>query len=190
MHGKLFNIHPVAQRVDISSDHSAERQSEKPQEPRKTGTKINDLHICTRDLHSFLSFAHCRAASTFIPLLLKATFTPSIQPNLGQRRTRPPLTSAINTLLSLRYSSILSTWPHPEWPYMLCVGLAFRRSHVRGSLSAACLEICSPLCTVQYAELGWHCPVKGMGCDQSIGSTVSDAIVRCCLWSIGTGAPH
>ena len=54
-----------------------------------------------------------RAASTVIPLLpYKATFTPSIQPNLGLPRTRPPLTSAINTLLAIRYSSILSTCPN------------------------------------------------------------------------------
>ena len=33
---------------------------------------------CTRALHSFWSFAHCRAASTVIPLLPKATFTPSL----------------------------------------------------------------------------------------------------------------
>ena len=37
-------------------------------------------YICTRALHSFLSFAHCRAASTVIPLLPKAIFTPTIQP--------------------------------------------------------------------------------------------------------------
>ena len=48
-------------------------------------------YICTRSLHSFRSFAHCRAASTVIP---------------------PPLTSAINTLLAIRYSSILSTCPN------------------------------------------------------------------------------
>ena len=38
-------------------------------------------YICTRALHAFQSFAHCRAASTVIPLLPNATFTPSIQPN-------------------------------------------------------------------------------------------------------------
>ena len=38
----------------------------------------------------------------FIPLLPNATFTPSIQSNLGLPRTRPPLTSAINTLLAIR----------------------------------------------------------------------------------------
>ena len=36
-----------------------------------------------------------RAAFTVIPLLPNATVTPSIQPNLGLPRTRPPLTSAI-----------------------------------------------------------------------------------------------
>ena len=69
-------------------------------------------YICTRALHSFRSFAHCRAASTVIPLLLKATFTPTIQPNLGLPRTRLTLTSAINTLLAIRYSSILSICPN------------------------------------------------------------------------------
>ena len=69
-------------------------------------------YICTRALHSFRSFAHCRAASTVIPLLPKATFTPSIQPNLGLPRTRPPKTSATNTILAIRYSSILSTCPN------------------------------------------------------------------------------
>ena len=68
-------------------------------------------YVCTRALHSFLSFAHCRAASAVIPLLPKATFTPTIQPHLGRPRTRTPLTSA-NTLLAIRYSSILSTWPN------------------------------------------------------------------------------
>ena len=43
-------------------------------------------YIRTRALHSFLSFAHCRAASTVSSLLPKATFTPSIQPNLGLPR--------------------------------------------------------------------------------------------------------
>ena len=41
-------------------------------------------YICTRALHSFLCFVHCRAASTVIPLLPNATFLPpSIWPNLG-----------------------------------------------------------------------------------------------------------
>ena len=33
---------------------------------------------------------------------------------------------------------------YPEWPQRQCVGLAFRRSHDRGSLSAVSLVICSP----------------------------------------------
>ena len=46
------------------------------------------------------------AASTVIPLLPKATFTPTFQPNRGLPRT------PINTLLAIRYSSILSTCPN------------------------------------------------------------------------------
>ena len=61
----------------------------------------------------FLMFlVQCCAASTVIPLLSKATFTPSIQPNLGLPCTHPSLTSAINTLLDIRYLSILSTCPN------------------------------------------------------------------------------
>ena len=66
----------------------------------------------THQLHMRMgSLAHCRVASTVIPLMLKATFTLSIQPNLGLPRTRASLTSAINTLLAIRYSSILSICP-------------------------------------------------------------------------------
>ena len=72
-------------------------------------TWISIIYMCTKTLHSFLSFAHYRAASTVIPLLPKATFTPSIQPNLGLPRTRPSLTSAVDTLLAKRFSSILCT---------------------------------------------------------------------------------
>ena len=80
---------------------------------------------------------------------------------------------------------------YPEWPHMQCAGLALRRSHVRGWLSAVSLVICSPariaVCNT------WSSGVLlcvGWGCDQSIGSTVSDAIVRSWLWLTATRAPH
>ena len=57
-------------------------------------------------------FEHWCAASSIIPLLPKATFTPSIQPNLGLPHCHPPLNSAINILLTIWYSSILSTCPN------------------------------------------------------------------------------
>ena len=60
---------------------------------------------------SSLSFAHCRSASTVILLLQNATFTSSIQPDLGLLRTRIPLASPINTLITILYSSFLSTCP-------------------------------------------------------------------------------
>ena len=41
---------------------------------------------------------------------------------------------------------IASNASYPEWPYRQCVGLAFRRSHDRGSLSAVSFVICSPAC--------------------------------------------
>ena len=91
---------------------SAGERSERTQGQAKMEEWNSFSYICTRALHSIRSFAHWYAASTVIPLLPKATFTPSIQPNLGLPRTRPPLTSAINTLLAIRYSFILSTCPN------------------------------------------------------------------------------
>ena len=41
-------------------------------------------------------------------------------------------------------------------------------------------------CTVQYVDLMGYCSVYGGDCDQSIGSAVSDAIVRSLLWSTAT----
>ena len=51
-----------------------------------------------------------------------------------------------------------------------------------------CSKSCDlqPHCIVQYVKLREYCPVQGEGCDQSIGSTVSDAIVRSWLWSTAT----
>ena len=95
------------------SDNSPERL--RAVEKKNGGIKNSIIYICTRDLHSFLTFAHCRAASTIIPLLPKAIFTPSTQPNLGLSCTRPPLTSAINTLQAIRYASINSLYvPKPS----------------------------------------------------------------------------
>ena len=49
---------------------------------------------------------------TVIHLLPKATFTTFIQPNLGLPRTHPQHTSAINTILAIPHSSVLSTCPN------------------------------------------------------------------------------
>ena len=48
---------------------------------------------------------------------------------------------------------------YPEWPHRQSVGLAFRRSHVRISVSAVSLVICSPHWTVQFLDLSGYCPV-------------------------------
>ena len=72
--------------------------------------KLIQLHIHQGSPIFYIFYS--RAASTVTPLSPKATFIPSIQPNLGLPHIRPPLTSAINTLLAIRYSSILSTCPN------------------------------------------------------------------------------
>ena len=53
-----------------------------------------------------LCCSHCH------PTPSKATFTLSTQPNLGLMRTRAPLTSPIDTLRAILYSSFLSTCPN------------------------------------------------------------------------------
>ena len=57
------------------------------------------------------SYLSCMSRSFHrLPLLPKATFAPSIQPNIVLPHTRSTrLTSSFNTLLAIRYSSILST---------------------------------------------------------------------------------
>ena len=91
------------------SPQSTGRQSEGTQEPSKNGrVKLNNLHV---HQGSPLVPISC-AASTIIPLLPKATFTPSIQSNLDLPHIRPPLTSAAITLLAKWLSSILSTYPN------------------------------------------------------------------------------
>ena len=50
----------------------------------------NSIIFPKRESYILHFFLHCRAASTVIPLLPKATFTPSIQPNLGLPLIRPP----------------------------------------------------------------------------------------------------
>ena len=54
-------------------------RTEGTQGQAKTTAWNSFSYFCTRALHSFRSFAHWRAASIVIPLLPKATFTPSIQ---------------------------------------------------------------------------------------------------------------
>ena len=70
--------------------------------------------MCYKIKHKHIQcvLTHIQCASTVIPLLPKATFAPSIQPNLGLPRTRPLPTSAINTIWAVRYSSILSKCPN------------------------------------------------------------------------------
>ena len=85
----LFYSLPQPHNATASHPSPRDNLSERWRAIRKTQgqTKMAVLnsitYICTRAGHSFPSFAHCRAASTVIPLLPKATSTPSIQPNLG-----------------------------------------------------------------------------------------------------------
>ena len=60
--------------LQVRSNQSAGETGTKQKWPRETSI----IYVCTKALHSFLSFAHCRAASTVIPLPPVATFTPSV----------------------------------------------------------------------------------------------------------------
>ena len=99
--------HPPLQ---VNKHKSTGGRSERTQGQAKIAANNSFSCICARTLHSFRSLSHWRAASTVILLLAKATFTPSIQPNLSLPRTRPPLTSAINghTLWSALFANSIS----------------------------------------------------------------------------------
>ena len=110
-HFSLLQPHHVTAYHPSPGDKPPEHRRAVRKDPgtkRKWQVKLNNLHM---HLGSQLLPIFC-AVSTVIPLLPKATFTPSIQPNLGLPRTRPPPTSSINTLLAIRYSLILSTYPN------------------------------------------------------------------------------
>ena len=77
---------------------------------------------------------------------------------------------------------------YPERPTRQCVGLAFRRSCVRASLAAASLAICASHFYLALCGAQGILPCAEWGSGQSIGSTVSDAIVCSWLWSTTTGS--
>ena len=60
--------------------------SERTQEQAKMAAWNLFSYLCTRALHSFRSFTHCRAASTIISLLPKATFTPNDEHKMIKHR--------------------------------------------------------------------------------------------------------
>ena len=82
------------------------------------------IYICTTALHSFLSSEHCRGDSTIIPLVPKATFTPSIQPimiiivNFWQADLRPKRSSRFAKKGNIQYcymkcrTHALVLWEH------------------------------------------------------------------------------
>ena len=73
--------HVTASHPSPGDNHqSTGGPSERTQGQAKMAARNSISYTCTRALHSFLAFAHCRAASTIIPLLPKATFTPLSKP--------------------------------------------------------------------------------------------------------------
>ena len=67
---------------------------------------------------------------------------------------------------------------NPEWRHRQCVGLAYPRTRVRAPVAAASLSICSPYLQLAMIGAQGYRPVLGGGNSQSIGSTVSDPLVR------------
>ena len=100
-HTQSSNIHPspiyltpapwfsvVSPFLQFTTPHHVTASHPSPGDNQAKLSSRNSISkICIRALHSFPSFAHCRAASTVIPLLPKTAFTRSIQPNLGLHRT-------------------------------------------------------------------------------------------------------
>ena len=77
-------------------------------------------YICTRALHSFLSFAYCHVPFSVIPLLPNVTITLSIQPKLGLPRPRPLPSTPL--------------WPfgtHPVFPHTQTISILSDLLHSR-----------------------------------------------------------
>ena len=85
-------------------------------------------YIGTRNLKYYTLW---HSVFKIIPLLPEATFTPSIQFNLGLPCTCPPLSSTVNTFLAICYSSILGSCPNhlnTLWSATLANSLLFQLS--------------------------------------------------------------
>ena len=124
----ISNIHPLAHILDICDlifsscavftvypyplqaittrareggpkEHRAKKKRPLENHPITCVSELSTVSDLSSILHSHFS-------------LPKATFMPSIPPNFGLPCTHPPLTSVINTLLSIQCSSILSTCPN------------------------------------------------------------------------------
>ena len=108
-HIKSDNTHTIIKHTPLSAFTRADRKNTGPS--KNGGVKLIQLHMY-QGSPLFSIFHALSRASTVIPLLPMANFTPSIKPNLGLPSTCLPLTSAINTFLVIRYSSILSTCPN------------------------------------------------------------------------------
>ena len=98
--------------------------------------------------------------------------------------------ASITTMLQLPLS--LSLFHHlpfplfdlyPEWPHRQCVGLIFRRSHVRSSLSAVSLVICSPariaVCNTLSSGGNAQCRVGGATSQLDLQSLTPLSVAGC-----------
>ena len=72
---------------------------------------------------------------------------------------------------------------YTEWPHRQCVGMAFRRSHGRGSLSAVSLVICSPariaVCNTRSSGGTALCRVGGATSQLALPSLTPLSVAGC-----------
>ena len=106
-HNLIMKWHPTP--LQVITTRAREGGPKEHREMQKMASWNSFSYICTRALHSFVFFVHWRAVSSVIPLLPKATFTHLSSLTSVYLVPATPLTTAINTLVAIRYSSILST---------------------------------------------------------------------------------
>ena len=93
--------------------HCSEGLSESTQGQAKMPRETHSVtYVPGLSTLSGLSRIGAQPPPSFLCCLRPPSHHPSSQPNLCLPRTRQPLTSATNTLLAIRYSSILSTCPN------------------------------------------------------------------------------
>ena len=107
----FFTVHPIPIQVITTRarEGGPKKHLAKQKWPRRTHSVTYVPGLFTL---SYLSCIVPQPPPSFLCSPRPPSHWSSIQANLGLPRTRPPITSAINTLLAIRYSSIISTCPN------------------------------------------------------------------------------
>ena len=168
----LHNIHPTQPRSTLHSPSTSICQ----QLPSSHTVLINSLPVFKPSQYSLILSPHKHLSIPAL-LLISSFLTLSIHDTPTKL-----LKHLISRMLAL-ITKFNAQAGHPECPRRQCVGLHSEGSHVRCSLSAASLAICSPHFTVQYVELRGYC----QGLLQPQAWVSADGVLKDCVIKVYLG---